>query len=284
VTRRVEQGTAETNQLRKRLTHYEHKVEALRQQVHHLEEKNTNKKGVPDKLRDKLERNETKLEKAWKAHERAAERLCHLLERVTQRGWCEDLAPLVGRSMQWEWERASKARHLGAQLKVVRDSIQTTLVDHESVQEETVSDEEESSATPVVQEEADLASETTTESTGVATEEEPAESFVNIEEESSEPKGAISTVEEEASRQVAVESSENDAQELEQPSEERNNATTFPCQQFPTCFCEGLHKLVFPHPKARVLDEITQGVEEDLSPSSKSPDQNVSGFGDTIEV
>lgn len=61
--------------------------------------------GIPVKLEEKLERNQQKLEQAWKEHESAASMLCHLLEQVTHKGW-KDLAPLCDKAMEWECDRA----------------------------------------------------------------------------------------------------------------------------------------------------------------------------------
>ena len=83
--------------------HYLKKVEGLRRIVNRKEESG---KSVSTKLKEKLARNEMKLQSAWKSHERSASMLCNLLEQVTKRGW-KDLAPLVLNCIQWEIERAS---------------------------------------------------------------------------------------------------------------------------------------------------------------------------------
>ena len=103
VTSLVDEGIKVTKKLHEGLLHYEKKVEILRRNVNSKEDSG---KRVSAKLKEKSDRNETKLENAWKAHESSASMLCNLLEQVTKRGW-KDLAPLVLNCIQWEIERAS---------------------------------------------------------------------------------------------------------------------------------------------------------------------------------
>ena len=103
VTSRVDAGIKETKKLQKELMHYLKKLERLRRIVNRKEESG---KSVSTKLKEKLARNEMKLQSAWKSHERSASMLCNLLEQVTRRGW-KDFAPLVLNFIQFEVDHAS---------------------------------------------------------------------------------------------------------------------------------------------------------------------------------
>jgi hypothetical protein len=76
--------------------------------------------GIPVKLEEKLDRNQQKLELAWKEHESAASALCHLLEEVTVSGW-KDLAPLLDKTMEWECERSMHDYKVFARLTNLRE-------------------------------------------------------------------------------------------------------------------------------------------------------------------
>lgn len=96
---RVDQEEKEVDKLRKILTHYQDKVEKLREKVH-TKEINSKKEVSPRKA-SKLERNEGKLGKAWRMHEAKSSRLCDLLEEVTKNGW-KDLYKIVSSMMSFE--------------------------------------------------------------------------------------------------------------------------------------------------------------------------------------
>lgn len=153
VTGRVDQGLKETSKLHARLMHYENKVEGLRKEVNTKED---TKKGASSKLKAKLERNESKLEAAWKNHERSASLLCNLLEQVTKRSW-KDLAPLVLNSLQWEVERAAGQYDIFARLPTIGEAMM------ESVDQATVPYVEENNVVPVAMlaDEVSVGSETT---------------------------------------------------------------------------------------------------------------------------
>jgi len=139
ISSRVDQGLEETIKLRERLMHYENKAEGLRKVVN---AKDDTKKGVPLKLKEKLERNEKKLEIAWKAHERSASMLCNLLQQVTKRGW-KDLAPLILNSIQWEVESAAGQYDIFARLPAIGEAMM------ESAEKASVPYAEEDNVVPV---------------------------------------------------------------------------------------------------------------------------------------
>jgi predicted RNase H-like nuclease (RuvC/YqgF family) len=119
VTKRVEDGLKQTGKLHNKLNHYQNKVESLRKNVKAKEEKG---KEPPAKLTQKLERNDGKLNQAWKEHERSASNLCNLLEEVTKLGW-KDLYPVLKAFMQWEARRASTEYDIFARLPVVEEEM-----------------------------------------------------------------------------------------------------------------------------------------------------------------
>ncbi len=120
VTARIDKEVEANDKLHSNLAHYTTKVEGLRKKTNKIieteqaraEKKKEEKKGsmaapaVPERLRSKLERNESKLATAWQIYERSASDLCNLLEEVTAHGW-NDLHPLLLNLIQWEVERAT---------------------------------------------------------------------------------------------------------------------------------------------------------------------------------
>jgi len=121
---RVNQGVEETKKLHDRMNHYQTKVEGLRKKVHTKED--SPKGSIPQKLQEKLERNEKKLDQAWKEHERSASILCNLIEQVTARGW-KDLAPLVLNNVQWEVDRTSGEYDIFARLPAMAEAMMETV-------------------------------------------------------------------------------------------------------------------------------------------------------------
>lgn len=131
ITTRVDNGLDQVFELNAKMNHYQTKVGVLRKKMHQME-KNRNRgpgqssrstassmstatslssnlfvsANIPAKMETKLQRNQQKLEEAWKEHEAAASTLCHLLEQVTRQGW-KDLAPLVECMMEFESSRTS---------------------------------------------------------------------------------------------------------------------------------------------------------------------------------
>ena len=104
VTKRVDQELKNVKELQRTRSHYEIKVERLRNRVNTLENKG---KDVPEGLGEKLVRNEGKLQESFKKHEREAGKLCILIEFVTQCGW-QELQQLIENTLQWEIDRLSR--------------------------------------------------------------------------------------------------------------------------------------------------------------------------------
>jgi hypothetical protein len=128
VTTRVDSDLKDTTKLNERLNHYQNKVEGIRKKVNAKESKLVSRgkdpSATPTKLNQKLERNEAKLNHAWKAHEASASKLCNLMEEATQRGW-KDLFPLVKAAIDWQAETASGEYDIFARLP----SVATELAD-----------------------------------------------------------------------------------------------------------------------------------------------------------
>jgi hypothetical protein len=122
ISARIETELNETSKMKDRLNHYQNKIMELRAKVNHSTDKSIE---PPKKLSVKLERNETKLNKAWKDHEQCASKLCTLIEEITDRKW-KDLYPLVKASMQWEVERVSTENEVFAKLPLITDILSDT--------------------------------------------------------------------------------------------------------------------------------------------------------------
>ena len=123
ITSRVDAGVKEVKQLHDRLVHYENKLDGLRQKERIAENL---PRGTPPKLTEKLERNEEKLDQAWKAHERSASKLCNLIEQIVNRGH-KDLYPLVLNMLQWEVEQASGENEIFGRLPETAESLMETM-------------------------------------------------------------------------------------------------------------------------------------------------------------
>ena len=123
VTSRVDEGIQETKELHERLLHYDNKVDGLRRTINRKEDSG---KAVSSQLQEKLDRNEEKLEQAWKAFEKSAANLSNLLEQVTTKGW-KELAPLVLNCIQWEVQRASKYFETFTMLPAVAQTLLETV-------------------------------------------------------------------------------------------------------------------------------------------------------------
>jgi len=129
ITSRVDAGVKEVKKLHDRLVHYENKLDGLRQKERVAENL---PKGTPKKLTEKLERNEQKLDQAWKEHERSASKLCNLIEQIVNRGH-KDLYPVVLNMLQWEVERASGENRIYARLPETAESLMETMDKVQSV-------------------------------------------------------------------------------------------------------------------------------------------------------
>ena len=102
LARMTDSEMSHAHQLHKTVQHYEEKVNKLRKQV--SEKENKNGQSAPLTQKEKLERNEEKLAKAWEEYDAAATRTANLLEEATKMGW-KDLHPLVQAMIVFEQER-----------------------------------------------------------------------------------------------------------------------------------------------------------------------------------
>jgi len=127
VTTRVDHDTLEVRKLNQTLNHYQNKLDPLREKINDLEAKG---KAPGKKLQEKLDRNEKKLDQAWKAHERGASKLCNLLEEITQRRW-KDLFPLAKETMAWDVERASDEYDCYARLPAVIEALSEAFLEYD---------------------------------------------------------------------------------------------------------------------------------------------------------
>jgi len=166
VSTRIDEGLAENRKKYERLDHYQNKVEKLRKQSNRKMEQHQQKEekkstaaaaaagssstksvttttttspseAVPKRLADKLTRNESKLDMAWKSHERNSTELCNLMEEATAQGW-NDLYPLVQNLIRWEINRASKDYDAMAELAVVQEKLGKTVASEQAKRMEKV--------------------------------------------------------------------------------------------------------------------------------------------------
>lgn len=130
ISTRVDTEQKQVHELHQRLVHYEKKVEKLRGKVRAKLSKNST---VPQRKSDKLQRNEEKLNKAWKLHEAKSSRLCDLLEEVTTNGW-KDLYSVVGHMFEFEKlmnEEDSKITH---ELTSIKSQLENVFNGHNTMQ------------------------------------------------------------------------------------------------------------------------------------------------------
>jgi hypothetical protein len=128
VTERCDKDLKEVRKLQADRTHYERKLEGLRQRANDLGVKG---KSSPANSVTKLNRNEDKLKEAYMVHEAAAGRLCVLFESVTQDGW-KDLYHLAKNYMKWEANRVGRESDIYCQLAKTLESMTTTLKQNSS--------------------------------------------------------------------------------------------------------------------------------------------------------
>ena len=113
ISKRVDAEVAAVKKLRESYNHYQVKVEGMRKKFNGQESKG---KTVKDDMKEKLQRNETKLEEASSDYEAAAAPLCCLMEEVVEQVW-KDLAPVLQSTMSWEADRSHKEAKLFQQLR-----------------------------------------------------------------------------------------------------------------------------------------------------------------------
>jgi len=119
ITQNIETDEKEVNSLNNIFLRRERKVNYLRMKINVRTKLAIN---VPDKMNEKVERNQVKLDKAWEDHERKASELCEFIEEVTKRGW-KDLYPLVTKMATMDSEMITKESKLFAELKAIMDVV-----------------------------------------------------------------------------------------------------------------------------------------------------------------
>eukprot|EP00536_Pseudo-nitzschia_multiseries_P004647 jgi/Psemu1/188484/e_gw1.78.67.1 len=112
VSKKVESELKRVRALQTTRSHYESKVEKLRQYAEELEMKG---KTNPPSQVEKLKRNETKMLEAFECHEKEAGRLCVLIEQATTDGW-KDLYHLLKYYCKWESYRVEQESEVYSQL------------------------------------------------------------------------------------------------------------------------------------------------------------------------
>jgi hypothetical protein len=105
VTTMGEMEIKDCSELSKQRNHYVQKVDRLRKRVNRIEQKGV--RDAPDKLHQKLERNEDKLERADDLFEEKSNNLAVVLTESVRRGWV-DLYPLIRNAMKFEVNRLSR--------------------------------------------------------------------------------------------------------------------------------------------------------------------------------
>lgn len=124
VTEKVEDELKKVRALQATRSHYEKKIDKLRQTANDAEKKG---KQIPSAQVEKLERNEAKLKEAFEAHESEAGRLCVLIEEVTTNGW-KDLYHFVKYYCKWESFRVDQESEIYSRLlPATLDSMKATL-------------------------------------------------------------------------------------------------------------------------------------------------------------
>lgn len=113
VTTIIDQQKKKVRELKTGRTHYEKKVDNLRQKV--------NDKSSPA-LVEKVSRNEVKLKEAFLLHETEADRLCTLIEAATGEGW-KDLYILAKNFMKFESNRVGRDSDLYSHLSHILESM-----------------------------------------------------------------------------------------------------------------------------------------------------------------
>lgn len=127
VTQRIDRELKNVRKLQNDRSHYEKKVENLRQRVSDLQEK-----GKPNLTQEeKLIRNEAKLKEAYNYHEEEADKLCTLIEAATYDGW-KDLYTFVKNLMKWESNRVGRESDIYSHLAHLLESMKASLKVHKN--------------------------------------------------------------------------------------------------------------------------------------------------------
>jgi hypothetical protein len=101
VTTRIRSNIKQAEELRKDLNHYEKKVKGLLDGEAKLAEK---QKDMTDSQKDKLKRNQEKLDQARLEFDKYATSVCHIIDSALDLAW-KDMTPLVYRLANMELDR-----------------------------------------------------------------------------------------------------------------------------------------------------------------------------------
>jgi len=118
LTRKMEGELSNVHQLHQTVQHYEVKVEKLRKHISEKDKK-SDKSASPGQ-KEKLERNEEKLAKAWEEYDAAATRAANLLEEATKMGW-NDFHPLARAMIAFEHERGKDEKDIWDCIGTIQD-------------------------------------------------------------------------------------------------------------------------------------------------------------------
>lgn len=105
VTSQLDDEVAQVRALQQKRDHYVQKVDKLRRRINKIEARGARE--APDVLREKLDRNESKLEKAHEAYEDLANDMVVVLDESIRRGWV-DLFPLLKNAIKFEVNRIGR--------------------------------------------------------------------------------------------------------------------------------------------------------------------------------
>mmetsp|Transcript_11396 Transcript_11396/g.32822 ORF Transcript_11396/g.32822 Transcript_11396/m.32822 type:complete len:334 (+) Transcript_11396:136-1137(+) len=142
VSKKVENELKKVRALQATRSHYESKVEKLREFAEELETKG--KKNPPTQV-ERLARNETKLLEAFECHEKEAGRLCVLIEQATSDGW-KDLYHLMKYYCKWESFRVEQESEIVSEhLPAALESMKAAFKEHQTTLSSKKTQEEDSS-------------------------------------------------------------------------------------------------------------------------------------------
>ena len=126
VTTRVGEGLKRAETMRVELSHYQSKVESLRQSANSTMAKG---KQIDTKTSEKLTRNEDKFIKTKEQTSRYINDLCLLMEEITERSW-RDLHPLLVKCAQFETQVSGDESKAQAALSQVVTALKKIADDH----------------------------------------------------------------------------------------------------------------------------------------------------------
>lgn len=126
VTTRVGEGLKKAETMRVELSHYQSKVESLRQSANSTMAKG---KQIDTKTSERLTRNEDKLIKTKEETSRFINDLCLLMEEITERSW-RDLHPLLVKCAQFETQVSGDESKSQAALGQVVAALKKVADDH----------------------------------------------------------------------------------------------------------------------------------------------------------